>query len=104
MALTLGIILGPINLLLAGTSLYLLCCNRNKVELKLRPVVDFASIAIICAVFWGVLGGTARHIGLLDEQTAILLSEILSTLFLIFAFIGTLKFVQYAKKEQKKKK
>jgi len=103
MSLSIGMILGPINLLLAGVSLYLLCRNRSKIEPKLRIVIDFTSIAIICAVAWGFLGGTARHIGLLDEQTAILLSQILSTLFLVFAFFGALKFTEYLKKGKRKK-
>jgi len=88
MAITIGWILGPIDLILAGAALYLLCKNRMKVNPKYRLILDFASVSIICSVLWGILGGTAKHMGWIDEETATLLSQVLATLYLIFTFLA----------------
>jgi len=104
MAISLGWILGPINLILAGAALYLLCKNRMKVNPKYRLILDFALVSIICSFFWGVLGGTAKHVGWVDEETATLLSQILSTLYLIFTFLAVWYAVNVLDGKAKKKR
>lgn len=88
MVFSLGWILGPIDLIIAGAALYLLIKHRSETSPKFRIVLDFISISIICAVFWGMIGGTAKDIGLIDPQTASLISLLLSTLYLIFTFLA----------------
>ncbi|MEM2974512.1 MAG: hypothetical protein QW112_02720 [Candidatus Micrarchaeia archaeon] len=105
MELSPGPILGIINLTLAISALCLLYMNRMKIAPKQRIILDFASVSIICAVFWGLIGGTFRHVGLLDLQTAVLISELLATLYLIFTFLAVLYFIRYlAEKERQKTK
>jgi hypothetical protein len=58
-----------------------------KVNPKYRLILDFALISILCAVLWGILGGTAKHIGWVDEDTSVLFSMVLSTLYLLFSLI-----------------
>ena len=88
MVFSLGWILGPIDLILAGAALFLLIKNRMKVNPKYRLILDFALVSIICSFFWGVLGGTAKHMGWVDEDTASLLSQVLATLYLVFTFLA----------------
>jgi len=88
MALSIGWILGPIDLIIAGSALFILYRHRCDVNPNFRVVLDFISISIICAVFWGMVGGTAKDLGIIDAPTATLLSLMLSTLYLIFTFLA----------------
>ena len=104
MAFSLGWILGPVDLILAGAALFLLLKNRMKVNPKYRLILDFALVSIICSFFWGVLGGTAKHMGWVDEETASLLSQVLSTLYLVFTFLAVWYAVNRLDGVSKKKK
>jgi uncharacterized membrane protein YuzA (DUF378 family) len=97
----LGYITGPICLILAVVSLYLLCKNRIKVKKENRIIIDFASISIICAVFWG-LSGTFTHFGFLTEEMRTTIAEVLSTLYLVFTFLATWYFINTIKSKKKK--
>ena len=88
MAFDIGWILGPLDLVIAIAALYLVCKYRSNINPKFRLILDFTAISIVCAVFWGVIGGTARDLGLVDPASSKLLSEILSTLYLVFAFLA----------------
>lgn len=104
MAFGLGWVLGPLDLIMAGVALYLLYKHRSDVDPKFRLVLDFTAISIICAIFWGMIGGTAKDIGWVDATTASLLSQILSTLYLVFALLAVWYCVNNLDGRKKKKK
>ena len=104
MAISIGWILGPLDLILAGAALYLLFKNRNRVRGEHKLVLDYTAISIICALFWGAIGGTLRHVGILDDEAATFISLVLSTLYLIFSLLAVWHCVKYLDGNKTKKK